>query len=66
MKYELIETIDPPADAMVRTFHCAICDRQHLQKGQIARVWVKYQEGYASQAAQECFEQLTPKSETPA
>lgn len=53
---ELIEVIDPQPEAMVRTFHCAVCDKQHLQTGQIARVWVLYQDGYASQAALECFD----------
>lgn len=55
-KIELIETIDPPTDAMVRTFHCAVCDKDHLQSGPIARVWVYYQEGYATQASPECLE----------
>ena len=52
--FEIIETIDPPADAMVRSFHCQICDKAHLQTGEIVRIWVKYQEGYASQAAPVC------------
>ena len=55
-KFELIETINPPADAMVRTFHCQICDKQHLQTGEIARVWVYYQEVYACQAALSCLD----------
>lgn len=53
-EFEIIETINPPPDAMVRSFHCQICDKQHLQIGEIVRIWVKYQEGYASQAAPEC------------
>ena len=57
-KIELIETIDPPADAMARTFHCAVCDKAHLQSGPIARVWVNYQEGYATQASPECLEAI--------
>ena len=57
-KIELIETIDPPADAMVRTFHCAVCDKAHLQSGPIARVLVNYQEGYATQASPECLEAI--------
>ena len=56
---EIIEVIDPKPDAMVRSFHCAICDKQHLRTGKIARVWVLYQEGYASQAALECAEAVT-------
>jgi hypothetical protein len=55
-KFELIEKINPPTDAMVRTFHCQICDQQHLQIGELARVWVNFQEGYASQAAMICYE----------
>lgn len=58
-KIEIIEEFDPPADAMVRSFHCAVCDKAHLQTGKLARVWVLYQEGYASQAAIECAEKAT-------
>ena len=54
-KIELIEYINPPAEAMIRQFHCAICDRQHLQAGRLARVWVLYQEGYATQAHEDCL-----------
>ena len=59
-KIELIEMIDPPSDAMVRTFHCAVCDKTHLQSGPIARVWVSYQEGYATQASPDCLEAINP------
>ena len=52
---ELIETFDPQPEAMVRSFHCAVCDKQHLQTGTLARVWVLYQEGYATQAHLACF-----------
>lgn len=55
---ELIEVFDPPADAMVRSFHCAICDKRHLQSGKLARVWVLYQEGYATQAHNDCLEAI--------
>jgi hypothetical protein len=55
---ELIEVFDPIPEAMVRSFHCAVCDKQHLQKGKLARVWVLFQEGYATQASLECFEKL--------
>lgn len=58
MKYELIEKINPPADAMVRSFHCVICNKTHLQSGEIARVWVMYQQGYASQAAVSCLQEV--------
>ena len=57
-KYELIEEIDPPADAMVRTFYCVICDRAHLQTGQIARVWVRAAGGYSANASMACFEAM--------
>ena len=52
---ELIEITDPPSDAMVRSFHCCICDKQHLKKGRIVRVWVGGAGGYASQAAESCW-----------
>lgn len=55
IKIELIETFDPQPEAMVRSFHCAICDKQHLQTGELARVWVLYQEGYAAPASLACF-----------
>lgn len=58
-KFEIIETINPQADAMVRTFHCAICDKQHLQTGEIARVWVSAAGGYSANASMECFNALT-------
>lgn len=57
-KFELIEKIEPPTDAMVRSFHCQICDKQHLQTGELVRVWVNYEEGYSSQAALSCFEKV--------
>ena len=53
---ELIETINPPADAMVRTFHCHVCNCQHLQDGPIARIWINYQEGYAANAHPDCVD----------
>ena len=31
--FEIIEIIDPPAEAMVRTFHCHICDKAQLKSG---------------------------------
>ena len=52
---ELIETFDPQPEAMVRSFHCAVCDKQHLQTGTLARVWVLFQEGYATQASLACL-----------
>jgi hypothetical protein len=54
-RIELIEIFDPPPDAMVRSFHCAVCDKQHLQTGALARVWVLFQEGYATQALLACL-----------
>ena len=54
-----IETIDPPADAMVRTFFCAICNKAHLQSGPIVRVWrdsIPGVEGYATNASLDCLE----------
>lgn len=54
--YELIEVNDPAPDAMVRSFHCVICDKQHLQAGPIADVWVNYQEGYRTQAHLDCYQ----------
>ena len=56
-----IETIDPPADAMVRTFFCTICNRAHLQSGPIVRVWrdtIESVEGYATNASLECLRTL--------
>ena len=53
-----IETIDPPSDAMVRTFFCTICDKAHLQSGPIVRVWrdsIPGIEGYATNANLECL-----------
>jgi hypothetical protein len=55
-KIELIETINPPADAMCRQFHCHICDKQHLQTGIIARIWVLFCEGHSALAALSCYE----------
>jgi hypothetical protein len=54
-RIELIKTFNPPPAAMVRSFHCAVCDKQHLQTGVLARVWVLYQEGYATQASLACL-----------
>lgn len=56
--FEIIEIIDPPAEAMVRTFHCHVCDKAHLQEGEIARIWVFYQDGYSTQASMECVKKL--------
>ena len=56
-----IETIDPPADAMVRTFFCTICNRAHMQSGPIVRVWrdtIEGVEGYATNASLECLRTL--------
>ena len=56
-----IETIDPPADAMVRTFFCTICNRAHMQSGPIVRVWrdtIEGVEGYATNASLECLRDL--------
>ena len=56
-----IETIDPPADAMVRTFFCAICNKAHLQSGPIMRVWrdsIPGVEGYATNASPKCLRAL--------
>ena len=56
-----IETIDPPADAMVRTFFCAICDKAHMQSGPIVRVWrdtIEGVEGHATNASPECLRDL--------
>ena len=54
MNYEVIEFIDPAPGAMVRSFHCHVCNRTHLQTGKIAVIWVNFQEGYRSQAAAAC------------
>lgn len=56
-----IETIDPPADATVRTFFCTICDNAHLQSGPIVRVWrdtIQGVEGYATNASPDCLAEL--------
>ena len=58
-----IETIDPPTDAMVRTFFCTICDNAHLQRGPIVRVWrdsVPGVEGYATNASPDCLKAIRP------
>jgi hypothetical protein len=60
-RIELIETFDPQPDAMVRSFHCVVCNKQHLQTGVLARVWVLFQEGYATQASLACFDDLQQK-----
>lgn len=59
MNYEIIEVIDPPADAMVRKFHCYVCNKDHLQKGKIVILWVKFQDGYRTQAAEVCVNDET-------
>jgi len=59
---ELIEYTNPPWDAMVRSFHCCICDKQHLHKGRIVRVWVGGAGGYAAQAAEDCWLNIQPRA----
>lgn len=54
MEFEIIEVIDPKPEAMIRQFHCQVCNKTHLQTGKIAIIWVLFQEGYRSQAALSC------------
>ena len=53
---EIIEVINPPEGAIIREMTCYVCNKRHLQKGKIARVWVLFQEGYMTNASLECVE----------
>ena len=40
-RYEKLETIDPMPDAMVRSFTCYLCGKEHLQRGRIVQLWLR-------------------------
>lgn len=60
--FEIIEYFDPEPEAMVRSFHCTVCNKRHLTTGRLAWVWVNFNGGYQSQAHEDCVKDLEYKA----